>query len=56
MYYDQIESGTYNPHLEDCYSCHAKWTEDNQPVGFYEHYICKACAERIKNQNKARDL
>jgi hypothetical protein len=43
--YDYIDSGTYHPHLEDCYFCHSKWTEDNEPMGWFEHYICADCAE-----------
>lgn len=40
---DYFEIGTYNLHLEDCSICHSEWTEDNQPIEFYEDYICKKC-------------
>lgn len=49
---DFIESGTYNPHLEDCYICHCEWTEDNKPVGWYEHYICRTCDNKIKSKKE----
>lgn len=49
MYY--IE--TYHPHLEDCYFCHCEWSEDNQPIGWFEHFICSTCNTRIEENQKA---
>lgn len=50
-----FEHGTYHPHFEDCYFCHAAWSDDNQPIGWHEHYICSSCdraVSRAMNQEE----